>query len=881
MLISPESDLSASLRKLTAHGPLLSVVPVPGLGYAASKPGIAHLGAALSAEQAKVFDSVADGIDGDILVLAGPGSGKTKTLVASIAHAVAKGASPDSIVAISFTNNSAAELKVRLTKVAEQYSLPALNRVHISTFHAWVSQLEAKRVTPWKYPPIGLQTASFALALDLKNPDSASHTFSKTEVMASERHLEDCESFDAMEERKFNQIGEPDSTGDNRLAFNHLKTATAELESGMAEVQLASFGTIMKSGASRAAELKDGGVSWLFIDEAQDLNAPQADMVAALKTATGCRVFAIADDDQGIYKFRGASSQFLRGFESRSSTRNFQLTTNFRSTESIVQACVNWITPNWNKLGRTPKALTSIRKGLPVILLAAQKDKTRGKHAKIIVDACLKAGLLNTYGEVAALGYSPGNVAYDLKDAGLPIHSLADFLLDSVMLKAWLEVLKAETAPIDDWHHPLWKQFLDQIADEQNAAGETTFGHPGLNDLYASLEVIRRLNPELTPARFAGLLEKIAGGEKPVFTFTSGRPDPVYTGDKINYISFHSSKGMEFPVVWVTGGAFTLNVSIQDIEEGQPNVQGEHQLQEESTLDELNKLAASMERRRLLYVAMSRASDLLMISVAPTYGHMKEEARIAADYFRTEITKALHLGGYYEIANDNDAHQFAAIIRSDHRNRHWSPPHRYRVESYSSLTGQAMPGEVSEIEIPKEREFPVPQSPARVTGDLFHRVMHLLTLEPALIEQRLAGTIDNATLMARVSQLPPAELAALDALLNSYFGDSASKPWEILLSGTCRSEVPFSHVAQHPATGEEILIKGFIDLVAFRPDGSPCLILDYKIGPQPPVGSDLDNHHTSQLQAYRDALCSTYSVDPESIELVNYYVNSRLYAKRS
>jgi len=888
MIIPATADLAASLGKLAQHGPLLGVAPVPGLGYVASTPGIAHLRAGLSAEQAEVFDAIKG--DKDILVLAGPGSGKTKTLVATIAHTIAQGVSPEAVIAISFTNNSAAELKVRLTNVAEAYGLPALNRVHVSTFHSWVSQLEARRITPWKFPPIGLKTASFALALDLKNPNSVEHRFTKAEVAAAERHLENCETFDAMETRDFNRIGMPGSKGVNRLAFDHLKQAASDLESAMADAQIGTFGTIMKSGAALAGELQSGEVAWLFIDEAQDLNAPQEALVDALQTSK-CRVFAIADDDQGIYKFRGASSRFLRNFESRKNTRTFQLNTNFRSTRPIVQACVNWITPNWIELNRKPKALTSSRPGLPVVLLSAWKDADRGRHARIIIEACLKAGLVKAYGEVAALGYSPGNMDRDLTASKLPVLPLADLHLPDQVLEEWLELLQSSTLT-GDWHHPLWDHFMGQTTAHQTAAGETAPGHPGLDDLYASLEVFRRLMPAASPKKLADHLSTLTAN-KPPFTFTGAKPDPDYKGDHINYLSFHSSKGMEFPVVWVTGGAYALSVTKKDVEEGQPNLddeQGEPNASETTAssgaqsrkkapadLKAKNEQAAILEKRRLLYVAMSRASDLLMISLAPVTG--KPEAQTAAENYRKEITTALDPVGYYEIANDTDALAFAATIRADHRNPNWTAPHRYRVESYTSLTRQPCPGEIREVEIPRKREFPKPQSHSEMIGDLFHRVMHLLALEPALLQARLAGSITNADLIQRVSHLPLATLGDLDSLLAQYFGDTANQPW-LVFNVISRSEVPFSHVTLDPATKEEVLVKGFIDLVAYHPDGSPRLILDYKIGKRPTAGGDIDASHASQLYAYREALCATYAVTPGTVELVNYYVDGSSWVRR-
>lgn len=370
----------------------------------------------LTTEQKAPVSAVADTQRGHaLLVIAGPGSGKTSTLVAAVRAALAAGAVPSRIQAISFTNNSAAELKVRLHRAAGEASAdtprcPALDQVSVSTFHSWVARLDAQRIQPWTYAPVRLGKASFALALHLYNPNAATHTFSPAEVAAAERHLEGSELFDGMWARNFNQVASAD--GVNRAGFEALKRATADLKANTDRLQLCTHGTLMAAGANLANTLPANSLDWVFIDEAQDLNRPQHDFIRALQNRTGCRVFAIADDDQGIYKFRGASSAFLQDLEARaadtpSTTKKFLLTQNFRSTAPIVELSRQWITPNWNALNRPPKTLTSARTAaaLPVVILAASGlngAEARGRHASIILQAAQSRGLLGNLGEAAA-----------------------------------------------------------------------------------------------------------------------------------------------------------------------------------------------------------------------------------------------------------------------------------------------------------------------------------------------------------------------------------------------------------------------------------------------------------------------------------------------
>lgn len=830
-----------------------------------------------SKEQKAIIEHITDELAEDTLVIAGPGSGKTRTLVGSIAALVSKGATADKIVAISFTNNSAAELKVRLAKMASDHEIPALHRVHVSTFHAWVGQLQARRIEPWKYPPIALKSASLAVALHLKNPDPPTHCYSKGEISAADRAMEGCETFAAMEERNFNQIkNEPT----NREGFENLKTAVSALETEMAASQITTFGTQMKAGATLAGQLNGDDVDWLFIDEAQDVNSTQAGFVQAVKHGTNCKVFVIADDDQGIYKFRGASNAFLRDFGNKASTRTFQLSENFRSTETIVKACVNWIRPNWEAIGSAEKKLFSGRAGLPVGVLTHPNAKTRAKHATLIIKACKKNGLIKTYGETAILGLSSAPAKWEFEAFDPGIHAVSDPGLPEGIFRQWIELLK-NTENSSVWHHKVWSDFLSEITQDQQR--EPQLGFPGLNDLYAALEVCRRMHPDYSPVQVAKILTETvcAVGDDGKATnndlhpLIGSRPDPDYEGDKVNYISFHSSKGMEFPVVWLTNGPFTLAPKDWDKKEGQPNLLGELgewalKLKLVSKIvgatppeiESTNEKAASMENRRLLYVAMSRASDLLIIT-APW--SRKDERKMT--YTEELMGKCLKGVSYQKIYSDDEAQKFAASIGAFHRNPHWSPPKRYRVESYSSLSNQILPGEKREVEIPKDREYPQAPNDQAILGDQFHRVMHLLCTEPSLIAQHEGG-VDLDALVRRVTE---ESSKALEQLLKRYFTDKTNAPYRILKNDRCRSELPFMMLDKDPNNGEEILVKGFLDLVRFDDQGNPNLILDYKTGSP----TQCDDSHKKQLELYRRALAQNYSVRPKSIDLVNYYVSSQ------
>jgi superfamily I DNA/RNA helicase len=799
-----------------------------------------------SAAQLEIINHVTGATPTDTLVIAGPGSGKTRTLVGSIAALVKKDPKlADRIVAISFTNNSAAELKVRLSRMAKDHDLPALHRVHVSTFHAWVGQLQARAVTPWQFAPILLKNASLSVALDLMA--RRSKAFDLKELGAADRHMEGSEDFATMWERDFNGVKKDSARA---ASFGELKNAVEQLEAKMEHIQIRTYGTLMKSGADLARLLPQGALEWLFIDEAQDMNAPQGYFVDAVQSATGCKLFVIADDDQGIYKFRGASTAYLEDFGKRPDTTSFPMEQNFRSTKQIVEACVAWVRPNWKGAA---KNLISDRNGLPVIVLKNAKPDERAKHAEWILNAAKDCGLMEYEGEACILGNSPRNLDKDVQPLEGKIHVVRDMMLDPVIFQAWLHLLNRTTATAG-WHHGLWEEFIAQVKVTHPD------GSPGLNDLYAALEVARRLVPDETPAELAARLKKLDPA------FLGERPDPDYEGDKWNYVSFHSSKGMEFPVVWVTSGAFTYAVSANEKQDGQPNLPGF------GSNEDAKEMAIRAEKRRLLYVAMSRASDLLMIS-APWSKHDGNE--------RDFLGAVLTLPGVHQIYTDDDAKGFAATLRASHRNPTWERPKRYRVESYTSYTRQILPGVRREVEIPRKTECPMPHSEAAVVGDQFHRIMHLLCMQPQLLRAVRDGG-NYKDLVGKVTVGAPPE--RLLELVEKVLTDETNKPYQLLLNGNCRSEVPFSVVREDPSEKPpaKYLVKGFIDVVRFNADGNPDLILDYKTGLRPggPGDPKIDAEQAEQLRFYRDALATTYSVTPESITIQNYYVDDQLLVVR-
>lgn len=884
----PLDELADTLNRECSDHPPEAVAPLPG-GKVQITLAAAHQSERAfdlndySDEQAKVIKAVTDTDSGDVLVIAGPGSGKTRTLIGAIKALVASGkTSGEKLAAISFTNNSAAELLVRLFRDSSGDSLSSLKSVHVSTFHAWVGELAALHVQPWREPPILLSEPALALALHLKNPDTETHVFSRSEIAAADRHMEGCETFQTMRDRNFNQIQEKDHA-DNLQAFKNLETATTDLATSLSDVQMDTYGTLMRRGIKLARTLPQGALDWVFVDEAQDMNSVQRDFIMAIKEATGCRIFAIADDDQGIYKFRGAGNSFLIEMLNSPGTHSFQLGTNYRSTRSIVDTCVAWVRPNWEGSEGQEKPLCTNRTGLPVVLLTAPESWKRGQHARIILDAAKKQGLLEHLGEAAALSFSPNRVPFDVEKAFSKdeINQCGDLGLPEEVWNGFKEAL-GSVPDNGGWHHSFWADFVNRI--QAGEWGDFREGCPGLGSLYATLEVVRRLQPDSMSKAFRKALQQAVIEVN--CSFQEDRPVPDYTDEKINLLSLHSSKGMEFRVVWLTGAGFAFGEKPGDQNEGQPNVQVIQTLfsfvkkvfkqpqpaRTPEEIQELNRKAIRQENRRLIYVGMSRATDLLLISMPSEEGEEDWQIRdrAFAEAFDEAIAK-LDDSYIVRIGNKNQAKDFAREICAERRNLNWEAPKRYRIESFTSLTRQVLPGEERSIEQPPGMQVPRPQSRQAMIGDQFHRIMHLLCLEPDTLARRLDGEIGNQDLIDRVRHPEAEALPELETMLESYFGDTEQRPWEWLKNA--KSEVPFRHViAMKSESGEEepCVIKGFIDLVQFDKAGKPFRIVDYKTGGEP-KSEETRTKYQEQLKMYCEALEESYALQDGQIEGVNYF----------
>jgi superfamily I DNA/RNA helicase len=842
----------------------------------------------LSAEQEAVRTAVMAN-DRDVLVIAGPGSGKTHTLVESISSLVAAKTVPgDKIVAVTFTRNAAAEMRVRLVK--RDTAVPGLAGVYASTFHSWVGRLADAIVAPRPHPPIMLDTAGLAVALHLFNPNPE-QPFDNAEVGAADRHLEGCETFREMKKRGFKLVSERPK---NRERFSNLIVATRKLRRVMRENHVMTHGTLMRSGIALASQLAPSSIAWLCLDEVQDINRTQLRLVQEVQKQTGCRILAIGDDDQGIYKFRGASSELIDWISSKEDAIKLQLRTNYRSTQNIVSFCEAWIASSRNSTaGKSATSSRTANRGLPIVLLTSPDSIKRSEHARAILQPSQTEPLVEKLGEVGVFKFSLRRQNYDLGNLEYRVADKRQ--LEPTFVSACAE--KLETASTSDWFSETWSHILDATRDAPPTAPTGTFrqiGAPGLGAFLAALQAMRKLRPGLAPQEASQCLRKAL--LQTGIQFEGKRMAPEYDNAEANVLTLHGSKGLEFRGVWLPDPGYDWSEKDWETEQGMPGLAQPPELASESLEQRKNK-ALLAERRRLLYVGFSRPADLLIIS-APRYEPSSEkwqlEANAFADALEESLARCCNACEVKRLSKDDDVAAFLQDYLCDNppaqfKHPTWKAPKRHRVESFTSLQRKKGGGLEYDPEtsllIPEGCECPRPQSPGARVGEELHRLMHLLFLQPKLADERLKGSLTTDKLLERIltpnHDLNTHQLQSLVEHVDSYFSDTTNKPWKWLQNA--RSEVPFSVLIDDPhfetekpndgwddpseEEPERILLEGFIDLVQYE-HGKPVRIVDYKTGEVPDADSGELARYREQLQKYTHAL---------TVEFPEHEVQSTLF----
>lgn len=314
--------------------------------------------------------------EGPLLILAGAGSGKTRVITRRVVHLLHQGVKPYQILAITFTNKAAAEMRQRIEQMVPNC------RVWISTFHSFgvrILRQYADRVNLERNFTIYDQNDRNRLvksALDASGIDNVRFTPDRLESAIS---------------RAKNQLLTPAQYAAKANDFFTQTVATVYpvYEKRLRESNAVDFDDLLmlpalalKHDQDLRAEL-DARFRFVLIDEYQDTNSAQYGIARGLSIDQP-NLCVVGDPDQSIYKWRGSDIRNILDFERDfPSTRVILLDRNYRSTKSILRAASHLIAHN---LQRKPKELvTDNPEGQPVTILtfASSLDEADGVARRI------------------------------------------------------------------------------------------------------------------------------------------------------------------------------------------------------------------------------------------------------------------------------------------------------------------------------------------------------------------------------------------------------------------------------------------------------------------------------------------------------------------
>ena len=568
---------------------LFDVAPVPAETAPARprpQPGPAGPAPEIPAQRraAEPTGSLLDGLDpdqreaaaaesGPLLIVAGPGTGKTRTLTRRIAHLVSTGAAaPEACLAITFTRRAAEEMAERLAALVPEQA----PRLTVTTFHALgVRILREQHRAAGLSPGFGIAAADRAAEIAL-------------EVTGDQRLA------DRLIEHRSGRGGETDP---------ELAEALGRYTARLRELDLVDFADLLAlppellEADPALTEHYRGRFRWISVDEYQDVDEQQYRLLRLLAPEDG-RITAIGDPDQSIYRFRGADvGFFLRFQEDWPTARTVQLTRNYRSGPDILRGALAVVAPTTLVPDRELRPCGG-HGPAPIELYRAADETDEASFVARRIDQLLGGTSLHSF--------DSGRVTDD-GSGGL---GLSDF---AVLYRTDRQA-EAVMAGLDRAGLPFQKRSHDRLADRPGARAVldelalVPAEGPTGPDLPARLgraaeAVIARGGDETavrTAAELLGPLAADCGEDEERFRAELALGVEVDAldprADRISLLTLHAAKGLEFPAVFIVGcedGLIPLRHPGEDLTDD-----------------------ALAEECRLLFVGMTRAQRHLTLTHA-------------------------------------------------------------------------------------------------------------------------------------------------------------------------------------------------------------------------------------------------------------------------
>ncbi len=591
--------------------------------------------------------------DGPLLVLAGAGSGKTTVLIARVAKLIESGVRPWNILTITFTNKAADELKNRLvSKLGTE-----ANDVFASTFHSMCARILRRDIEKIN---ISKSFTIYDADDSLRVVKKCLKTLGMNEKQYQPKPLAGAISH-AKERLETPQdvMDNADRTNDYRLKVT--AKVYAEYQRELREAAALDFDDLLCEtvklfkSSPETLEYYQNRWKYIMVDEYQDTNHVQY-MLVALLAAKNKNLCVVGDDDQSIYKFRGATIENILSFERQfPGAKVVRLEQNYRSTQNILSAANNVIEHNSGRKGKT--LWTANGDGSKIIARRCENEEAEASFiANTVLDGISAGQRYSDFAVLYRMHAQSNSIEHALLRAGVPYKIIGGLrFYERKEIKDLLAYMSVICNPADNLRleriinepkrgigdttlaaaqHisdvcgiPLFEvlehadeyadlskraaaliKFTDMIKELSEAAED--FEAESFFDLLcektgytamltaqgiegeARLENIGELKTNLIKYQDAAEYPELGGFLEEVALYTD--LDRIEESDSLLMMTLHSAKGLEFPNVFLVG-----------LEEGIfPGMQAIYDI------DEME------EERRLAYVGITRAKKNLYLTAA-------------------------------------------------------------------------------------------------------------------------------------------------------------------------------------------------------------------------------------------------------------------------
>lgn len=333
-------------------------------------------------------------INGPLMIIAGAGSGKTKVITTRIAHLMASGVDAFNILALTFTNKAAAEMKERIEKILG--GTEARN-LYIGTFHSVFARILRAEANKIGFPN------NFTI-YDTDDAKSVVKTVIK-ELNLDDKHYKPNVVYNRISAAKNALVGPAEYANDwalqqedsraNRPALGQIYRAYAErcFKNGAMDFDdlLFKMYVLLKNNADSLSKYQRK-FKYIMIDEYQDTNTAQYEIIKLLG-AMHENVCVVGDDAQSIYSFRGATIENILQFErDYDDVKVVKLEQNYRSTKSILTIANEVIANNKGQIEKT--LFTNNDQGEKISMVRTMTDNDEGK---MVADTIQEQKLRNHY----------------------------------------------------------------------------------------------------------------------------------------------------------------------------------------------------------------------------------------------------------------------------------------------------------------------------------------------------------------------------------------------------------------------------------------------------------------------------------------------------